>query len=277
MKPAWTVSSAQASYIIQAMPIDLSAITPQEVTPEVLSLFDITKPTMPRAFNVLEGLNHGHILVDDRMHPQTSVVRDNVYGTLYFGGNVTASLIASLVQHFRQIGEVGIGCWLDDPINALIPTDFDYDGRTYFFTERSAWEGLHTFELPAEYSLRPRDEHLFRQSFDYELTLNTFGTLENVLRYTLGAVILHNDRVICEAATGAATHGQIEIGVTTAESYRRQGFATVACAHLIRTCEEQGYKPWWDCAKQNTPSVKLARKLGYQEEPEYRYVWWAKK
>ncbi len=41
-------------------------------------------------------------------------------------------------------------------------------------------------------------------------------------------------------------------------------------------CEAQGYATWWDCAKQNTPSARLARKLGYQNEQEYRYVWWAK-
>jgi RimJ/RimL family protein N-acetyltransferase len=66
------------------------------------------------------------------------------------------------------------------------------------------------------------------------------------------------------------------VGVSTAEPYRGRGFATIACARLIEMCEKQGYKTWWDCAKQNLPSVRLAKKLGYQGEPEYRYVWWAK-
>jgi RimJ/RimL family protein N-acetyltransferase len=258
------------------MGIHLVTIMPQQVTPQIFALFDLTKPTMPRAFNVLEGLNRGQILVDDPARSTMAVVRDGMYGTLYLGGNVSASLIASLVEYFRQIGEVGIGCWLTDPLNQIIPTNFDYDGITYYFTERSQYNHTQSFELPGGYSLLTRDEHLFSKSFDYQSTLDMFGTVEKVLQHTMGVVILHEDTVVCEAATGAPTHGQIEVGVTTAEPYRRQGFATIACARLIELCEEQGYRPWWDCAKQNIPSVKLAKKLGYQGEPEYRYVWWAK-
>jgi len=82
--------------------------------------------------------------------------------------------------------------------------------------------------------------------------------------------------VVCEAATGAPTHGLIEVGVTTHESHRQRGLATIACASLITRCEAQGYKTWWDCAKQNLSSTRLARKLGYQNEREYRYIWWQK-
>ena len=258
------------------MSVQLLPITQDQVTPEILALFDISKPTMPRAFNVLEGLNSGQILVDDPTKPTLSVVRDGMYGTLYFGGNVSTSLVAYLVPYFRQIGEVGIGCWLNDPLNEMIPTDFDYDGRTYYFTERSSRKDQLEFQLPAGYSLAGRDEHVFPRSFDFQSTLELFGTVENAVKHTLGVVILHGDILVCEAATGAPTHGMIEVGVTTAEPYRGLGLATIACARLIEICEEQGYKTWWDCAKQNTPSVKLAHRLGYQNEREYRYVWWTK-
>lgn len=259
------------------MDLQLLSITQEQVTPEILALFDITKPTMPRAFNVLEGLNRGQILVDDPARPTTAVVRDGMYGTLYFGGNVSASLIASLVPYFREMGEVGIGCWLDDPLNSMIPSNFDYDGRTYYFTERSSLNDRSNFHLPDGFRLHPRNEDLLRKSFDYQSTVDLFGTAENVLRHTLGVTILDGDTLVCEAATGAPAHSWIEVGVTTAEPYRGQGFATIACANLIEMCKKQGYKTWWDCAKQNTPSIRLAKKLGYQDDPEYRYVWWAKR
>jgi hypothetical protein len=250
-------------------------ISHQQVTTEFLALFDVNKPTMPRAFNVLEGITRGEILVDDPTRPTWAVVREVTHGTLYIGGQLFASLLASIVEYFRKSGEVGIGCWLDDPLNEMLPPNPNYDGRTLYFTERSARHVQEMVQLPAGDRLVPRDEHLFSKSFDYEATLASFGSVENVLRHTLGVVILHNETVICEAATGAPTHGLIEIGVTTAESYRQQGFATIACARLIELCEAQGYNTWWDCAKQNIPSTKLARKLGYQNEREYRYVWWA--
>ena len=149
-----------------------------------------------------------------------------------------------------------------------------------YFTERSFDEiNLEALvsQLPSSYALLSREEQLFKKSFDYDSTLASFGSTENVMQHTLGVSLVEDDYLICEAATGAPTHGLIEVGVTTHENYRQKGLATIACAKLIETCEAQGYSTWWDCAKQNTPSVRLARKLGYRNEKEYRYAWWEKR
>jgi RimJ/RimL family protein N-acetyltransferase len=254
----------------------LFSITADQVTQNILSLFDFTKPTMPRAFNVLEGVTRGDILVDEFENPTLAVVHEAVYGTLYFGGRMDAFLLETLVLQFRQTGEVGIGCWLADPLNSMLPANPSYDGRTLYFTERSHTSAGNQTVLPEGYELTFRDRALLKQSFDYESTLASFGTEEKVLQQTFGVVILQEGKVVCEAATGAPTHGRIEIGVTTDEEHRQRGLATLACARLIELCEAQGYASWWDCAKQNLPSVKLARKLGYRNEHEYRYVCWPK-
>jgi RimJ/RimL family protein N-acetyltransferase len=159
----------------------------------------------------------------------------------------------------------------------MIPSDPEYDGRTLYFTKRLPVLDAPDIRLPPGYSQVARDaEHLAR-SLDYEATLASFGSVENILQHTLGVILLDGDVVVCEAASGAPTQGLIEMGVRTAEEYRGRGFATVACIQLIENCEERGYNTWWDCAKQNTASVRLANKLGYQNQQEYRYVWWAKK
>lgn len=250
-------------------------ISVDQLTPEILSLFDLNKPTMPRAFNVLEGVNRGQIVVDDPVHPTWAVVRDVTYGSLYFGGQPNSSVVQLLVDHFRKMGDVGIGCWLDDPINEMIPANPDYDGRTLYFTERSRRNDSKQYPLPEGYTIAVRDADLLRQSFDYQSTLAAFGSEENILKYTLGVDILHHGKVVCEAATGAPTHGRIEVGITTDESHRQHGLAMIACTELLRMCEAQGLETWWDCAKQNTPSVRLAHKLGFQNEREYHYVFWS--
>lgn len=250
----------------------------QEVTPEILGFFDLSKPTMPRAFNVLEGMTRGQIVVDDVTHPKWAVVREAVYGTLYFGGQIDRLQMETLFDHFFQFGSIGVGCWLDDALNQILPQNPDYDGFTLYFTERSQQVQLEPFteQLPSGYTLSMRDENWFTSSFDYESTLASFGSAENALRHTFGVVLVQNATLICEAATGAPTHGRIEVGVTTGEQYRRRGFAGIACAKLIEICESKGYSTWWDCAQQNAPSTRLARKLGYQNEREYRYAWWEK-
>lgn len=256
------------------------SITQQEITPEILNLFDLDNPTMPRAFNVLEGIINGQILVDKLTAPGWAVVREGIYGTLYFGGQITSSVIQSIFEHFFQFGGIGVGCWLNDPLNNVLPTNPDYDGFTLYFTERSLGEtNLEALfsQLPANFALVSRDEQLFKKSFDYDSTLASFGSIENVMQQTLGVLVVQDDYLVCEAATGAPTHRLIEVGVTTHENFRQKGLATIACAKLIEICETQGYSTWWDCAKQNTPSVRLARKLGYRNEKEYRYAWWEKR
>ena len=252
-------------------------ITPEDVTAQIWDLFDISQPTMPRAFNVLEGMTRGRILVDDPAHPTRAVVHEGTFGTLYFGGHVDESLLAALVDEFRQFGDVGIGCWLEDPLNEMLPPHPDYDGSTYYFPQREQSMDLAPLmqDLPAGMRLVLRNERLLEKSYDYELTLASFGSVEKVMEHTLGVMILDGDAVVCEAATGALTHGRIEVGVTTARTHRQRGLAAMACASLIRECEARGYSTWWDCAKQNIPSVKLAQKLGYVHGREYRYTLWA--
>jgi hypothetical protein len=81
-----------------------------------------------RSFNVLKGINRGNILVDDLTNPTRAVVREATSGTLYFGGWLDAPLLESQVLHFRQSGEVGIGCWLDDPLNFVKDRWINNDG-----------------------------------------------------------------------------------------------------------------------------------------------------
>jgi hypothetical protein len=258
--------------------LHMIALSAHQVTSAISTLFDPSKPTMPRAFNVLEGTVRGQILVDDSVRPTWAMVQDATFKTLYFGGQLNAALVATLVAQFRQLDSVGIGCWKDDPLDALLPPKPNYDGWTLYFTERSPKVALPPLihRLPPEHDLVLRDSELFVRSFDYTSTLAAFGTVERVLHHTLGVSLLYKNEVLCEAATGAPTHGRIELGVTTAEGERQRGLATITCAKLVALCEAKGYATWWDCAKQNEPSVRLARRLGYQNEREYRYVWWAK-
>jgi len=254
------------------------ALSAHQVTSAISTLFDPSKPTMPRAFNVLEGTVRGQILVDDPVRPTWATIQDATFKTLYFGGHLNAALVETLVAHFRQLGSVGIGCWKEDPLAALLPPNPDYDGWTLYFTERSPEVALPPLihQLPAQHDLVLRDSALFARSVDYTSTLAAFGTVERVLHHTLGVSLLYKNELLCEAATGAPTHGRIEVGATTVEGERHRGLATITCAKLIALCEARGYVTWWDCAKQNEASVRLAHRLGYQNEREYRYVWWAK-
>ena len=78
-----------------------------------------------------------------------------------------------------------------------------------------------------------------------------------------------------EAVAGPLTRGMAEIGVGTAEAFRRKGLATVAAARVIQEVEANGYQPFWNASYQNTPSVALAKRLGFQTEKPFNVFAWS--
>jgi RimJ/RimL family protein N-acetyltransferase len=87
--------------------------------------------------------------------------------------------------------------------------------------------------------------------------------------------LLRGEEILCEASTGPAVNGLIELGVITHEPHQGQGYATLTCAHLAHQCEQRGYQTYWNCAKQNVASAAVARKLGYRIEREYKLLAWS--
>jgi predicted GNAT family acetyltransferase len=92
----------------------------------------------------------------------------------------------------------------------------------------------------------------------------------------IAVCLLHGSETVCEAYADMEIKGIRELGVTTHKAYRRQGFATITCAYLIKLCEESGSSTYWDCARFNAGSVSLARKLGFQNQREYKLLAWFK-
>ena len=80
-------------------------------------------------------------------------------------------------------------------------------------------------------------------------------------------VILKNGRIVAGASSYTRYNDGIEIEVDTASDERKKNLATIACAALILKCLDENLYPSWDA--QNTVSVHLAEKLGYEFDHEY--------
>ena len=81
---------------------------------------------------------------------------------------------------------------------------------------------------------------------------------------------------VASTAFSAFIHDHLlELGIETRGGYQGRGYAYEVCSHLIQYCLEQGFEPVWSCRLENTGSVKLAKKLGFQvtrELPYYRLL-----
>ena len=85
-----------------------------------------------------------------------------------------------------------------------------------------------------------------------------------------GAVV--DGRVVSTAQTAANTARYTDIGVATDEQWRGRGFATAAASFVARRIQESGRTPVWSCGEDNMASLRVARKLGFEEVARLTYV-----
>ena len=85
-----------------------------------------------------------------------------------------------------------------------------------------------------------------------------------------GAVV--DGQIVGTAHTAAVTGAYAEIGVAVDEAWRRRGFATASASIVARRMRETGRTPVWSCGEDNMASLRVARKLGFEEVSRLTYV-----
>ena len=85
-----------------------------------------------------------------------------------------------------------------------------------------------------------------------------------------GAVV--DGRIVGTAHTAALTPRYADIGVSTGEEWRGRGFATAAASIVARRIQATGRIPVWSCGEDNMASLRVARKLGFEEVSRLTYV-----
>jgi RimJ/RimL family protein N-acetyltransferase len=238
------------------------------------ALFNPNEPTGIRAIAVLEGNMPGRIFTDDPSQPTWAVLQETVYGTIYPAGLITRPILETLIPDLRRDGEVLIGLWPDDPrLPDFLSFQPEYDGRVLDLFDRPLGQGLEPYltPIPAGCEIRPVDAELYKRLADYDPK-----NVETALEKGLGVCLMRGDEILCEVFASKLTDDTLEMGVTTHKPYEGRGYGTLTCAHLLMACESRGFQTYWNCNTQNVASVKIARKLGYRTEKEYRLLYWSK-
>ncbi len=253
-------------------------IFPGQLPPGFSNMFYMNAPTGIRALAVLAGGNAGKVFTDDPLHPHWGLVWETDDGTLYRGGQYTADVLNEAVQRLRQEGVVALGFRDGDPCLDLFPSDPDAGAECLEFDRPIGSSDLSPYldKLPSGYSIQRMDENLWERSPKREEDLGRYGSMENFLQHGIAVCIFHHGQTVCEAYADIDILGTRELGISTLKPHRGKGLATVACAHLIRLCEEAGSHAYWDCVRLNAGSRALARKLGFQNERSYKLLAWFK-
>ena len=236
----------------------------------VRPLFTGTYPVPVRLWAMLDGVVSPRLVVDDAEAPTWALLQELAEGTVYIGGGPGPERLSSAIHALRQWQDVVICAWpaAGFPL-ASLPAP-DYRGMAVDFTCRSPTGDLAALTpLPPHYELRRLEPAMLPllDGFDYYVAM--FGSAEAALQGTVGYYVAHAGEIVAEAVAGPFARGIAEIGVGTKPQHRGRGLATAAAARLLQACEELGFRPLWNAAQHNAPSVALARRLGFVIEQPF--------
>lgn len=93
--------------------------------------------------------------------------------------------------------------------------------------------------------------------------------------YRFGFSIVNDIEIVSECTTVAIGSKEAEISVETNEKYRNKGYATEVCKQFINYCIANGIIPCWSCWPFRTESIKLAHKLGFEDNGEIPVIFWS--
>jgi len=233
-------------------------------------LFDPYLPNSSALWAVLNGNYGGKALVDDVSNPSQCVLRTDATLT-YTSYQTEQAFLNEAITRFRKLDQV----WLVLPHKTdLHPPEVDIAetvNRLEFYGYDANSDILRNLrrQLPEGFVIRRIDEQML-EPCEWRGEMEFYaGSWKNFLKYGIGICMLRGEDIVVEAYASSLGKTRAEIGAITHEQFRGRGYAPVACAFLIEACEKQGYQAYWSCDADHTASIRVAQKLGFQQERPY--------
>jgi len=133
--------------------------------------------------------------------------------------------------------------------------------------------------IPTEFEIRMITKDLLEspigniQSITNEVT-QCWYSVEDFLSKGFGFCIIQKKNRGKEKIQGWCTgeyfsKGNCGIGIETFRGHQSKGFATAMASVFINYCQKVGIKPHWNAYKNNFPSLRVAKKIGFKMIQEY--------
>lgn len=224
---------------------------------------------------VLKGDHPGRVFVDDRERPRAALISA---GSCYLGGDAGTVGLSELTDLFNA--EILPGAeggplfifstteeWKDVLDELLKEHQARRIKRLKFRLDAERFRAFRGWQerVPDGYDVRRVDRGLVPLMPGY--AFEYWGDGDSFLAGGFGYAVVKEGELVSACWTMLLGGGIAELAVETAESYRRQGFATLAGCACIEHCLEQGLRPHWDCFELPA-SMNLARKLGFTKALE---------
>lgn len=231
---------------------------------------------------LLSGNVPGHVYVDNPDRPRAALAR--VGPCFYVGGSpreesfnraVGQFFTATVYPQALAAGQEGFflkctaSSWTDQ-VDALLPGKLPLrQVRHYYVGQevRHDWRAM----LPPDIALRPVNRALLAGEWEglddlREEMQSERPSVEEFLDKSFGFVPVHGNAIIGWCLSEYNCGDRCEVGIATAEGYRRQGLATAIASAFVEYALAHGINHiGWHCNAENAGSNATARKLGFTQ------------
>lgn len=158
-----------------------------------------------------------------------------------------------------------------EPLGALIEADTGTSVRYYGDVYHALLEPVHRYPNAAVRLLTSEDAKRLAKA-PPEVQGNGYKTHEAMVTEGIAAGAIVDGNIVAIAHTYAETNLHADIGGSTVETWRKNGFATAAASLVAQEIQAKGKVPVWSCGEDNIASLRVAQKLGFTEVNRRTYV-----
>jgi hypothetical protein len=252
--------------------MQLKLLSPNQYS-SVTSLFDQGEPNYPVAMSVIEKNYPGSVWVDNESNLTVCMV---IAGGGYSFVKGTASRVATyfpFIVDQLKANNAKVVCRLNDPLMIhLAQAGFSVRERLHFQHggDMSIVDNVCS-TLQPDCQVKFIDGDLIARSSWIGFIRLCWGNESAFLEHNFGLALMRGDEILSEAFACCVGGGFVETGSVTAEPYRRQGFATLIRAFLLRELHLRKLTPISSCNADNLGSAKASAKLGFIQDMRYQF------
>jgi RimJ/RimL family protein N-acetyltransferase len=241
---------------------------------KILPLYLKEEIIFPLILAVIEQKQPGWVFVDNPTHPASMMVVTK-FGFMQFAG--TEGFGDSITKLFESPKTYlpSYLLWYSPPLqiqkilDRVTPEHVRRRERTRFIFKKQIIEN--PIECPAGFEVQWLDEELIKKTGRFKLDIGSrfWASTDDFLEHGIGACVMKDGEIASLCYSACVVNNLAEVDVVTQEEYRGMGLAVVAAQNFMSECMRRGITPTWDCFVNNTASMKLAVKLGFEKKQTY--------
>ncbi|MGD2248851.1 MAG: GNAT family N-acetyltransferase [Candidatus Methanofastidiosia archaeon] len=264
---------------------------PESAYDKVRKMFNDKKFNI-RVMSVIERNTKGRIWVDNIKNPSSALVW-SYFDIFSLGGNekneqfnyaLEQFILENIVPEAQSIGLHYFAVQLhpvdtwEKIIREIFARPLEINYEYCFAFNYGLYQKFSRVNTPSHGVLVQVDADFLEKGVTNPLRTEiteTWDSLDAFMQKGVGVCLVLHDEIVCRCISRHVAGNHHNMSIFTAKEHRKRGFATLTAQTFIDICLSRGLIPVWMADEDNTASIRIAEKLGFEKTgkyPDYYFI-----